>query len=67
MNFTEIEGHMKLAHEEFHNINKSRKPDGNHLDEQRLEAARRHYAKSREKYHTRKAKIVNNILRIVEY
>ncbi len=67
MNFTEIEGHMKLAHEEFHTINKLRKPDGNHLDKQRLEAARRHYEKIREKYHTRKAKIVNNILRIVEY
>ena len=66
MNFTEIEGHMKLAHEEFHTINKLRKSDGTHLDKQRLEVARIHYEKIREKYHTRKAKIVNNILRVVE-
>jgi len=67
VNFTEIEGRMKLAHEEFHSINKLRKSDGIPLDKQRLEDARRHYDKIREKYHTRKAKIVNNILRIVEY
>jgi hypothetical protein len=66
VNFTEIEEHMKLAHEEFCTINSLRKSDVNHFEKQRLQDALRHYNKIREKYHTKKAEITSNILHIVE-
>ncbi len=66
MNFTEIEGHMKLAHEELGTINSLKKSDASHFEKQRLQDALRHYNKIREKYHTKKAEITHNILRIVE-
>jgi len=66
MNFTELQGHMKLAHEEFHTINKQKKSIPSQYDKKRLEDAQRHYNKIREKYHTKKAEIANNILQIVE-
>jgi len=38
VNFTEIEEHMKLAHEEFSTINSLRKSDASHFEKQRLQA-----------------------------
>jgi len=64
MNIDELKGHMNLAHVELSTIDNLKKSGKSHFDETRLKDAQRHYNKIREKYHTKKAQIENNILRI---
>ena len=66
MNLTDLEGHMKLAHEEFQTIRGLNNQGGSPSDKKRLEDVQRHYEKIREQYHTKKAEIINDILTIVE-
>ena len=66
MNLIDLEGHMKLANEEFQTIHDLKKQDGSPSNRKRLEDIERHYEKIRSKYHTKKAKIINDILTIVE-
>lgn len=56
---------MKLAQEEYQSAS-NLKNDGTHLDKKILEDAWRHYNEIRKRYHTKRAEIANNTLRIVE-
>jgi len=64
VNFREIEGQMKLAHEEFSTIRGLSKPNGHPIDKQRLDDAWRNYNEIRKKYHIKKAEIVGDTLRL---
>lgn len=65
VNFTDLESHMKLAQEEYHAASNLKK-DGTHFDKKILEDAWRHYNVIRKRYHTKRAEISNNTLRIAE-